>query len=242
MTKSTTGTLYLIPNTLGGESIQQIIPQDVVSLAIELRHFAVEDIKSARRLLRKFDRNFPIDESTFFHISKKKKQDNIPSILNKLRAGNSVGIISDAGCAGIADPGAELVAAAHEEELRIEPLVGPSSILLALIASGFNGQDFAFHGYLPKDRKDRINKMKDFEGDTRRNNRTHIFMDTPFRNMNVLEDLLNELGDNTMLCIAHNLTCHNGSTRTYSVKDWREKAYDLEKNPTIFIIGNSQHF
>lgn len=240
MTKPTTGTLYLIPNTLGGESIQQIIPQDVVNLAIELRHFAVEDIKSARRLLRKFDRSFPIDESTFFHISKKKKQDNIPSILNELRAGNSVGIISDAGCAGIADPGAELVAAAHEEELRIEPLVGPSSILLALIASGFNGQDFAFHGYLPKDRKDRINKMKDFEGDTRRNNRTHIFMDTPFRNMNVLDDLLNELADHTMLCVASDITMRSENIQTLSIKEWRKRAYDLNKRPTIFIIGKPQ--
>ena len=119
MTQPTKGTLYLIPNTLGGESTQDIIPQDVINLAIQLRHFAVEDVKSARRLLRKFDRSFPIDDSTFFILNKKKKQDNIPSILNVLRAGNSVGIISEAGCAGIADPGAELVAAAHQEELKV---------------------------------------------------------------------------------------------------------------------------
>ncbi len=241
MSKTAKGVIYLIPNTLGGETVNDIIPQDVMSIATSLRHFAVEDIKAARRLLRKFDRSFPIDECTFFILNKKKAQDNIHKIISCILEGNNIGIISDAGCPGIADPGAELVSAAHEEEIHVKPLVGPSSILLALISSGFNGQEFSFHGYLPKDRKERIKKMKDFEGDTRRNNRTHIFMDTPFRNMNVLEDLLNELADNTMLSIAHNLTCHNGSTRTYSVKDWREKAYDLEKNPTIFLIGTNQN-
>ena len=108
------------------------------------------------------------------------------------------------------------------------------------MGSGFSGQQFTFHGYLPKERKDRVKKMKDFEGDTRRTGATHIFMDTPFRNMNVLDDLLNELSDQTKLCIAHNLTIPGGSIKTYSISEWREKAYDLEKNPTMFLIGTSQ--
>ena len=161
-------------------------------------------------------------------------------MLKPVLNGETMAVISDAGCPGVADPGAELVALAHEHEVEVLPLVGPSSILLGLMGSGFSGQQFTFHGYLPKERKDRVKKMKDFEGDTRRNDRTHIFMDTPFRNMNVLEDLLNELADQTKLCIAHNLTLPNASVRTYNIKEWREKAFDLEKFPTMFLIGTSQ--
>jgi 16S rRNA (cytidine1402-2'-O)-methyltransferase len=234
------GKIYLIPSTLGGETTSDIIPKDVAEKTTSLRSFAVEDIKAARRYLRKLDREFPIDESKFFILNKKTKLDEIQKIINYVLQGNDLGILSDAGCPGIADPGAELVAVAHENEIHVTPLVGPSSILLALMGSGFNGQNFTFNGYLPKERKERIKKLKDFEGDARRNNRTHIFMDTPFRNMNVLEDLLNELADQTLICIAHNLTLPNASVRTYSAKEWREKAFDLEKYPTMFLIGLNQ--
>src|SRR5690606_12872993 len=141
--------------------------------------------------------------------------------------GADIGMISEAGCPGVADPGAELVTVAHEKGIRVHPLVGPSSILLALMGSGFSGQEFTFHGYLPKERKERIRRLKDFEADARRTGYTHIFMDTPFRNMNVLDDLLNELADPTQLCIASNLTLPDESVWTMSVKDWRENAYDL---------------
>ena len=234
------GKIFLVPTTLGGETISDIIPQDVISITKNIRFFAVEDIKMARRYLRKLDREFPIDDSTFFILNKNTPQDELYKMIKPVLNGENLAILSDAGCPGIADPGAELIALAHEHELHVTPLVGPSSILLGLMGSGFNGQNFSFHGYLPKDRKERVKKFKDFEGDARRNNRTHIFMDTPFRNMNILEDLLNELADNTKLCIAHNLTLPNGSVRTYSIKDWREKAFDLEKYPTMFLIGISQ--
>jgi 16S rRNA (cytidine1402-2'-O)-methyltransferase len=234
------GKVYLIPNTLGGESTKDIIPQEVADLAVSLRHFAVEDIKSARRLLRKMDREFPIDESQFFEINKRTAIEDLHKIMRVIYAGNSVGVISEAGCAGIADPGAELIALAHQNGIDVAPTVGPSSILLALIGSGFSGQTFTFHGYLPKERKDRVRKLKDFEGDARRSGYTHIFMDTPFRNMNVLDDLLNELADTTMICIACNLTLPDAIIKTMSVKDWREKAFDLAKRPTMFLIGNAQ--
>jgi 16S rRNA (cytidine1402-2'-O)-methyltransferase len=133
-----------------------------------------------------------------------------------------------------------LVFLAHSQGIQVVPFVGPSSIFLALMGSGFSGQHFTFHGYLPKERKDRIRKMKDMEMDTRRHGGTHIFMDTPFRNMNVLEDLLNELTDTTQLCIASNLTIHNALIQTHSVIEWREKAYDLSKIPTVFLIGTGQ--
>ena len=236
----TNGKIYLIPNTLGGESTKDIIPQEVAELATSLRTFAVEDVKSARRLLRKIDREFPIDECQFFEMNKRTPIEELHKILRALSDENSIGVISEAGCPGVADPGAELVALAQQRKIEVVPLVGPSSILLALMGSGFSGQNFAFHGYLPKERKDRIKKIKDFEGDSRRNGTTHIFMDTPFRNMNGMDDLLNELADPTMVCIASNITLTDASIKTMSVKNWREEAYDLAKIPTMFLIGTSQ--
>lgn len=234
------GKIYLIPNTLGGESTKDIIPQEVAELATSLRVFAVEEVKSARRLLRKIDREFPIDDCQFFELTKRTPIEDLHKILRVLSDETSIGVISEAGCPGVADPGAELVALAQQRKIQVVPLVGPSSILLALMGSGFSGQNFAFHGYLPKERKDRIKKVKDFEGDSRRNGTTHIFMDTPFRNMNVLDDLLNELADPTMVCIASNITLPDASIKTMSVKNWREEAYDLAKIPTMFLIGTSQ--
>jgi len=234
------GKLYLIPNTLGGESVNDIIPADVIQLVSNLRVFAVEDIKSARRLLRKMDRSFPIDDSKFVLLNKRTNEEQLMDLLLTMTRGENVGVISEAGCPGVADPGADLVNLAHTQGIQVAPLVGPSSFLLALMGSGFSGQQFAFHGYLPKERKDRIRKLRDFEMDTRRNGTTHIFMDTPFRNMNVLEDMLNELGDSTELCIASGLTTYQEQIRTRSVADWRDHAYDLSKIPTVFLIGKGQ--
>ena len=234
---SKAGTLYILPNTLGGESISDIIPNDVVEQAISLRYFVVENIKSARRVLRKMDREFPIDESMFIEMNKRSTERDTMKSLQWLIAGNNVGVISDAGCACVADPGAEIVSLAHSQKIAVIPFVGPSSILLALMGSGFSGQNFSFHGYLPKDRKERIRILKTYEFDSRKKGYTQIFMDTPYRNMNVLEDLLNELADHTQLCIASNITLHNQRIRTMSVEDWRENAYDLSKSPCVFLIG-----
>lgn len=231
------GKLYLIPTTLGSETTHHIIPAEVAQLAIRLRSFAVEDIKSARRYLRKLDREFPIDESRFFVINKRSTAEDVMPIIHLLLSSEDVGVISEAGCPGIADPGAELVAVAHQHEIHVHPLVGPSSILLTLIASGFNGQQFAFHGYLPKDRKERVRKIKDLEFNSRKSGVTNLFMETPFRNNNMIEDLLNELIDDTLLCIGSDLTNPNERIQTMTVAEWREKAYDLNKIPAIFAIG-----
>ena len=231
------GKLYMIPTTLGGEQINDVIPESVQQLISDLRHFVVEDIKTARRYLRRVDRNFPIDDSVFFELNKRTELKDLNKYLKPAKEGHSIGVISEAGCPGIADPGAELVALAHDTGIRVAPLVGPSSILLALMGSGFSGQEFTFHGYLPKERKERIRRLKDFEADTRRTGHTHIFMDTPFRNMNVLDDLLNELADTTLLCIASNITLPDESVWTMNVENWREKAYDLSKKPAMFLIG-----
>jgi 16S rRNA (cytidine1402-2'-O)-methyltransferase len=232
-----TGSLYLIPNTLGGESIEDIIPQAAREESIMLRHFMVENLKSARRLLRKMDRQFPIDDSLFIEMNKRSTEQDTMKALHWMIEGNNVGVISDAGCACVADPGADIVSLAHSQKIAIIPLVGPSSILLSLMASGFSGQKFSFHGYLPKDRKERIQTLKSYEFIARKKGYTQIFMDTPYRNMNVLEDLLNELSDHTQLCIASNITLHNQRIRMMSIKDWRENAYDLSKSPCVFLIG-----
>ncbi len=234
------GKVYLIPNTLGGENWQSVIPMGVVQAIESLRFFVVEDIKSARRFLRKLHREFPIDDSQFVILNKRTSEDDLMAVLMALKNGTSVGVISEAGCPGVADPGADLAFLAHSQHIEVVPLVGPSSFLLALMASGFSGQQFTFQGYLPKERKDRIRKMKDMEADCRRNGTTHIFMDTPFRNMNVLEDLLNELGDATELCIASGLTTHQEKIKTMSVIEWRDHAFDLSKIPTVFLIGKGQ--
>jgi 16S rRNA (cytidine1402-2'-O)-methyltransferase len=231
------GKLFLMPTTLGSEGYTHVIPEEIRALALDTRFFAVEDLKSARRYLRKMDRTFPIDDCTFFILNKKTDPGMFYSMLKPLKTGNNVAIISEAGCPGIADPGAELVAAAHEEGHFVQPLTGPSSILLALIGSGFNGQKFTFHGYLPKERRDRVRSLKLMEGDAKKQNHTQIFMDTPFRNMNVLEDLLNELADDSKICIACDLTLPTERIQTLTVKKWRENAFDLSKRPTIFILG-----
>lgn len=231
------GKLYLLPTTLGSESTKHVIPADVADMARQFRFFAVEDIKSARRYLRKLDREFPIDESTFFVLKNNTLPEELNKMLHPIREGHNVAIISEAGCPGIADPGANLVALAHQQGLRVAPLVGPSSILLALIGSGFNGQEFAFHGYLPRERKERIRRLREYEASARKTRMTHIFMDTPFRSMHIVEDMLNELSDDTYICIASNVTNYDESVRTMRVKDWRENAYDLSKIPAMFLIG-----
>lgn len=227
----------MIPTTLGGETIDDIVPKDVKSEIIKLRHFVVENIKSARRFLRKIDREFPIDDCEFFILNKRSEVSELYSYVKPAIQGNDLGVMSDAGCPGVADPGAAIVNIAHDKGIKVHPFVGPSSILLALMGSGFSGQQFTFHGYLPKERKARVATLKRFEADTRKTKMTHLFMDTPFRNMNVLDDLLNVLADPTMICIASNITLPTEDIRTLSAKKWREKAYDLSKKPTIFAIG-----
>lgn len=227
----------MIPNTLGGETTNDILPEQVKEIAIGLRKFAVEDIKSARRLLRKIDRTFPIDDSEFEILNKNSTSADLGKFLFWLKNGDNIGIISEAGCPGIADPGAKLVALAHEKGFRVYPTVGPSSILLTLIGSGFNGQQFRFSGYLPKDKKDRIRKIKELEGIVKRSGETQLFMDTPFRSMHVLEDLLNELSDDTLLCVACNLTLNEERIQTKKVSQWKENAFDVSKMPTLFAIG-----
>ncbi|MBW7868172.1 MAG: SAM-dependent methyltransferase [Brumimicrobium sp.] len=232
-----TGKLYLLPTLLGSDNWEHVIPYDVVKIAKETRYFAVEEIKTARRFLRKIDREFPIDDSTFFVLNKNTPHHELAKMLVPLKEGKDVAIMSEAGCPGIADPGANLVALAHQQNLLVMPLTGPSSILLGLIGSGFNGQTFTFHGYVPKERKQRIDAFKNYERSAGQSGHTHIFMETPYRNNHLLEDLLNECLDTTFLCIACDLTLPSEQIQTKTIKDWRKKAFSLEKRPTMFLIG-----
>lgn len=227
----------MAPNTLGSENTQHVIPNDVAQIMTQARYFAVEKVTSARRLLRKLDKSFPIDASTFFVLNKKTDPASLSSMLLPLTKGENLIVISEAGCPGIADPGAELVALAHENNILVEPLVGPSSILLALIASGFNGQHFCFSGYLPKDSKNRCEKLKELEKIATQKGITQIFMDTPFRNVHILEDMIKVLNPETKVCIACNLTTKKSFSKTLKIKDINESIFKIDKHPTMFCIG-----
>ena len=231
------GKLYMMPITLGGDRAEAVIPSDVLETIKATRFFIVENIKTTRRFLRAIDREFPIDDSTFFELNKRTPSEELPTFLEPLFSGNDIGIFSEAGCPGIADPGSEVVKIAHEKQLTIVPLVGPSSILLGLIGSGFNGQQFKFHGYLPKDRKERINALKNMESQVFRSGETQIFMDTPYRNQNVLDDLLEVLKSQTKLCIAAGLTTDVESIKTKMISDWSKRKPNLDKVPVMFLIG-----
>ncbi|RFC55497.1 SAM-dependent methyltransferase [Brumimicrobium aurantiacum] len=231
------GKLYLMPTLMGSEKWEHVIPAEVAEIAKNTRYFAVENLKSARRYLRKIDRTFPIDESTFFILNKKTPPTDLAGMLSPLKKGENVAIISEAGCPGVADPGADLVALAHQKGDFVSPLTGPSSILLALMASGFNGQSFTFNGYIPKERKKRVFTFKDYERLVSKTGQTQIFMETPFRNNHLLEDLLNECLDTTFLCVACDLTLPTERVQTMTVAEWRENAFDLNKRPTMFLIG-----
>lgn len=231
------GGLFLFPMTLGSEEVNHVIPSEVQEKLKTFRYFAVENIKTTRRYLRKIDREFPIDDCTFFILNKRTDAGELFTMLQPVLKGADLAVLSEAGCPGVADPGANLVALTHQKNIHVHPLVGPSSILLALMGSGFNGQSFAFHGYVPKERKQRIKAFKEFERTARISGQTQLFMETPFRNNHLLEDLLNELLDETLLSIAVNLTLPKERIQTMSVKEWREKAFDLNKQPCIFSIG-----
>ena len=231
------GSLFLVPITMGSEKWEHVIPSEVVDVVKGIRLFAVENIKTARRFLRKIDKSFPIDECQFEVLNKKTSPETLASLMKLLKEGNNLAVMSEAGCPCIADPGSILVDEAQKLGIHVFPQVGPSSILLALMGSGFNGQQFTFHGYLPKERKERIQQLKNFEREVRLKDITQIFMDTPYRNMNVLDDILTELLDQTKLCIASEITMTNQRIQSMTVAEWRIKKYDLNKRPTIFIIG-----
>lgn len=231
------GKIYLLPNLLGDSDTGSVIPANVVNITTSLRYFIVENIRTTRRYLRKLDANFPIDDSHFFELNKHLQTSSIEEFLQPCFNGMSVGIMSEAGVPGIADPGADVVALAHSKNLQIIPLVGPSSIIMAMMASGLNGQNFAFNGYLPIKTPERIKRLKQLEQKIIRDNQAQLFIETPYRNNALLSDMLQHCLPNTKLCVAANISCSSEFIKTQSIGAWKKEKPDLNKIPTLFILG-----
>lgn len=230
--------LYLIPVTLGETSINQVLPSYNHDVICGIRHFIVENVRSARRFLKKVDKTIDIDALVFYELNRHTDRNFIGAYLEPLRNGEAVGIISEAGCPAIADPGADVVAIAQSLGLKVVPLVGPSSILMALMASGFNGQSFAFNGYLPVEGAQRIRAVKKLEGKVQSENQTQIFIETPYRNTKMMETLLSALSPRTRLCVAAGITCAEEFIRTRTVADWKKSEIpDISRIPAIFLLG-----
>ena len=228
--------LFLIPVTLGETEHRRVLPEHNREVILSLRHFIVENTRTARRFLRKVDTSIVIDDLSFYELNKHTSPEQVGSYLNPLARGESMGVISEAGCPAIADPGADVVAMAQREGYPVVPLVGPSSILLSLMASGFNGQSFAFHGYLPIEASERTSQIKKLEGRIYTESQTQLFIETPYRNNKLVEELIRLCRPSTKLCIASDITCEDEFIRTRPVKDWAGKVPDLSKRPTIFLL------
>lgn len=228
--------LYLIPVTLGETSIEQVLPPHNKEIILQIKHFIVENIRTARRFLKKVDSNIDIDSLTFYELNKHTKPEQIENYLQPITNGLHIGIISEAGCPAVADPGSDIVAIAQRKNYKVVPLVGPSSILLSLMASGFNGQSFAFQGYLPVDGQDRIKKLKQLENHIQYDHQTQIFIETPYRNQKLVEDIIKHCTPSTKLCIAMNITCENEYIKTMGVKQWTKHLPDMGKQLCIFLL------
>lgn len=231
-----TPTIYLIPITMGDTPIDKVLPKYNTEIINNLSFFIVENIRTSRRFLKKCNPEIDIDALTFYELNKRTLSKDIATFLNPMRMGESIGVISEAGCPAIADPGADVVAIAQKENYKVVPLVGPSSILMSLMASGFNGQSFAFHGYLPIETNERIRELKELENKVYRDNQTQIFIETPYRNNKMAEDILENCKPQTKLCIAMNITCDNETIITKKVGAWRGKLPDMHKQPCVFLI------
>jgi len=229
-------TLYLIPTSLGESSFDHILPAHNTEIVTELKHFIVEDIRTARRFLKNADPTIEIDNLTFYILNQHTTPDELSSFIRPLFDGFDLGVLSEAGCPAIADPGADIVALAQQHNFKVVPLVGPSSILLSLMASGFNGQSFAFVGYLPIDAAERSKMIRKLETRAYTEDQSQIFIETPYRNMKMLDEIVKTCQPNTKLCIAVDITLSTEYIKTKKIKDWKTQLPDLNKRPCIFLI------
>ena len=229
-------TLYLIPCTLGDNAPMEVLPLTVRKIIEPLNHFIVENEKEARRFIKRITPQKKQDQLVLYPLNKFTDPMELQNYLDPLAAGQSMGLLSDAGCPGVADPGAEIVKMAHRKKITIHPLVGPSSILLALMGSGLNGQNFAFNGYLPIDKAKRQKEIKKLEKKSFDFNQSQLFIETPYRNDQMLQDLLKSLDRNTEVCVACDLTLPTQFIKTLSVKEWKKLNLTFHKRPAIFII------
>ena len=228
--------LYLLPVTLGDTPLRNVLPSYNSDVIGGIRHFIVENVRTARRFLRQVDPQFDIDGSCFYDLNKPTSPQDISTFLQPLYDGKPMGVISEAGCPAVADPGADVVAIAQRKGIKVVPLVGPSSIILSVMASGFNGQSFAFHGYLPIKPDERTRKLRQLEQRIYNENETQLFIETPYRNGKMIEDILKTCRPQTKLCVAANLTCSDEFVQTRTIKEWRGKVPELSKIPCIFLL------
>ena len=228
--------LYLIPVTLGDVEHRRVLPEYNREVILSIRHFIVENVRTARRFLKKTEPSIVIDNLVFYELNKHTSAEAVAAYLAPLAEGESVGVISEAGCPAVADPGADVVAIAQRKKLKVVPLVGPSSIILSVMASGFNGQSFAFHGYLPIEPDERAKKLKTLEQRAYSESQTQLFIETPYRNHKMIEDILQNCRPQTKLCIAANITCEGEYIQTRTVKDWKGHVPELSKIPCIFLL------
>lgn len=229
--------LYLIPTTLGDSPLERIMPPFNYDVINTIRHFIVEDVRTARRFLKKVNPSVNIDELIFFVLNQHTTAQEISGFLRPMTEGNDMGVISEAGCPAVADPGADIVAMAQQKNFTVVPLVGPSSILLALMGSGFNGQSFAFNGYLPVQPADRVKTLRRLEQRAIAENQSQLFIETPYRNMKMLADIIDTCQPNTKLCIAADITLDTEFIKTKTVREWKSTLPDLNKRPTIFLFS-----
>ncbi len=228
--------LYLVPVQLSDGNLAAVLPAANTAIVRSIKHFIVENVRSARRFLKKCDRDINIDELTFYELNRHTNPNDIAGYLAPLEAGAPMGVISEAGCPAIADPGADVVAIAQRKGLKVRPLVGPSSILMGLMGSGFNGQSFAFLGYLPIDGGDRARKFKEMEHNIAHNDQTQIFIETPYRNNALMATMVKALPGHLRLCVASDITGERESIVTRSIREWARATYDYGKTPTIFLL------
>lgn len=228
--------LYLLPTTLGESEINAVLPSTNNEICSQLKHYIVEDVRTARRFLKKVDKTIDIDSIQFYVLNKHTTAEELSTFLKPLVAGFDMGVLSEAGCPAIADPGADVVRMAQEKNIQVVPLVGPSSIILSLMASGFNGQNFAFNGYLPIQDDERIAMLKKIEKKVYNEQQTQIFIETPYRNMKLVADIVQHCMPNTKLCIATDITLESEFIKTKTNAEWKKGIPDLHKRPCIFLL------
>ena len=231
------GKLILIPNLIGEENFQDSITKKIIQTIKKTNFYIVENTRSARRYIKKIVPEKSIEEITFFAYGKHNTFNIQEDFLQNILSGNDIGLISEAGVPAVADPGSKIVEYAHQYNIKVIPLVGASSILLALMSSGMNGQNFAFNGYLPIDKKDQIKKIKYLENISKKTNQTQIFMETPYRNNKLFKTLISVCNNNTKLCIATNITQDNESIITKDIREWKTLKINIDKQPSIFLIS-----
>jgi 16S rRNA (cytidine1402-2'-O)-methyltransferase len=239
-TPGSKGKLYLIPTLLGETLPEMVLPAGTIQILLSLDILIVEQVRTARRLLSKIHIQRPIDEILFFELNKHTSPFEINSFLKPAFEGKSIGLLSEAGTPCVADPGAVVVELAHQSGIKVIPLTGPSSIILALMASGFNGQSFAFHGYLPIQANERERVIRNIEKTAITTSQTQIFIETPYRNMQLFEALVNHCHPDTLMCIAMNISLENEYIKSQTIEVWRKQAPQMHKIPAVFLIWSQQ--